>query len=128
MFVHHSESAFHEVSNDSTIVRNFVDAVVREATAINSDAKKECVRKAIERSGLSWAVIENERKDFIVGKLRVIAELDVNQCNELFEKLDEMIPIAPEKERQNRILKMRSVFYQKWIMKCMYIVSDCSRH
>ena len=120
VFVHHSESAVQEVSNDSTIVRNFVDAVVREAIAINSDVKEECVREAIERSALSWEVIENERKDFIVGKLRVIAELDENQCNELFKKLDGMIPIAPETERQNRISEMRSVFYQKWIMKCMY--------
>ena len=128
MFVHHSESAVHEVNNDSTIVKNFVDAVVRQATAINSDVKKECVRETIERSGLSWAVIENQRKDLIVEKLRAIAELDETQCNELFEKLDGMIPIAPETERRNRILQMRRVFYQKWIMKCMYSVSDCFRY
>ena len=55
-----------------------------------------------------------------MGKLIVIAELDETQCDELFEKLDGAVPIAPEMERQKRIFKKRDIFYQKWIMKCMY--------
>ena len=120
VFVHHSESAVHAVNNDSTALEKLVDVVVREATAINSDVKEECVREGIERIGLSWEVIENQRKDVIVGKLRVIAELDENQCHELFKKLDRAVPIAPEMDRRNRILLMKRIFYRQWIMKCMY--------
>ena len=109
-------------------METFADAVVREATVINSNVDEDSVRKAIQCGSLSWKVIENQRKDVIVGKLRVIAELDDNQCTALFQKLDGMIPIAPVTERRNRISQMRSVFYQKWIMKCMHSVSDCFRY
>ena len=128
MFVLYSESTTRELNSGSVAVENFVDAVVREATAINSNVDKNSVREAIERGGLSWKVIENQRKDFIVGQLRAIKKLDESQCNALFQKLDGMIPIPPETERRSSILKMRDIFHQKWIMKCMYSVSDCFRH
>ena len=120
MFIRHSENRIHEVNDEKSNVESFDNVVIREATAINSNVKEDSVRRAIERGALSWEMIENQRKDFIVGKLRVIAELDETQCNTLFRKLDGMIPIAPEMKRRNSILKMRRIFYQKWIMKCVY--------
>ena len=124
-FTHHPENRVHEVNDEKANVESFDDAVIREATAINSKVKGECVREAIELGGLSWGMIENQRKDFIVGKLRVIAELDETQCNTLFEKLDGAVPIAPEMERRNRVLQIRRMFHQKWIMKCMYSAFNC---
>ena len=58
-FIHHPENRVHAVSDENCNVESFDDAVIREATAINSNVKKECVREAIELGGLSWEMIEN---------------------------------------------------------------------
>ena len=60
----------------------------------------------------------------MVEKLKDIGNLDDSQCDKLFDKMDGMIPIDPKRRRRECVLKMKSIFYEKWITKCMYSVFD----
>ena len=98
---------------------DFTDVLVREAIAINSNVEAQSVCSAIEKYGLSWKMVEKQREKVVVERLRAIKNLDESQCNELFDKMDQMVPIDRDTHRRNCIVE------RNWIMKCMYNVSAC---
>ena len=101
---------------------------MRKANGINPNVEEQSVRNAIENGALSWTMIEDQSKEVVVERLRAIDDLDDDQCNELFEKLDRMIPTDPETKRREHILEVRTQFYEDWVMKCMYGVFECSQY
>ena len=102
-----------------------MDVLLREVDAIDPTVTAESVENMIEYGGLSWAEVESQRKEVVVGKLRAIGNLDEHQCGKLFDKLDVMMSIDPEIKRRNSILFARRFFHGKWITKCMYSAFDC---
>ena len=118
------ERRLHELESDEHSEEDFADILVREAISINSNVKEESVRSAIDEGGLSWAVVEDLRKEDVVERLRVIQNLDESQCNELFDKMDGMVPVERDTKRRNCIIGL------SWITRCMYShysVSMCSQ-
>ena len=99
---------------------DFANVLVREATSINSKVEAQSVCSAIQKCGLSWKMVENQRKKTVVERLRAIENLDESQCNELFDKMDQMVPIDGDTERRNCIVE------RTWIMKCMRTISLCT--
>ena len=115
-----SEARIHELKDEKPAVEEFADVLLREAKALNRDVVEQSVRVAVDVGSLSWTVIEDQRKEFVVEKLRAIGNLDESQCNELFDKMDGMVPINSETKRRNVILSMKGDFHETWIMKCMF--------
>ena len=120
-----SEVQIHESKDEKPATDDFADVLIREAKAFNHDVEEQSVRAAVDVGGLSWTVIENDRKEFVVGRLRGIGHLDESQCNELFDTMDGLVPFPPETARRNCILSMKRDLHEKWIMKCMYSVFEC---
>ena len=100
-------------------MEDFADALICEATAINSKVEAQSVCSAIEKYDLSWKMVENQRKKLVLERLRTIENLDESQCDELFDKMDQMVPIDRDTQRRNCIVA------RNWIMKCMYSASAC---
>ena len=121
-----SEGRIHELKYEKPATDDFADVLIREAKAFNHDVEEQSVRAAVAVGGLSWTVIENERKELVVDRLRAIGHLNESQCNELFDKMDRLVAIspAPETERRNCILSMKRDFHEKWVVKCMYCVFE----
>ena len=102
-------------------MEEFGDVLLREVAVMDSNVSAQSVRNVIASGRLSWAVVEGHRKEFVVEILKDIDDLDESQCNELFDKMDRMVPIDPEEARRKSVLSMKRVLYEKWIMKCMYV-------
>ena len=121
------EGRIRELKDEKPAMGDFIDVLIREATALNRGIEEQSVRVAVDVGELSWTVVEDQRKDSVVERLRAIGHLDESQCNQLFDKMDGMVPINAEaKRRRNLILSIKRDFHKKWIMKCMYSVSECS--
>ena len=107
-------------------MEDFGDALLRKVSVMNPNVSPESVRNVVKSGQLSWVTVEDQKKEFVVEILREIEDLDESQCNELFDKMDGMVPIEIESEeaRRNCALSIKSIFYEKWIMKCMYSVSE----
>ena len=116
------ECRLHELESDKQAVEDFADILVREATSINFDVDEESVRSAIDERGLSWAVVEDRRKEVVMQRLQVIQNLDESQCNELFDKIDGMVPVERDTKRRQCIVELN------WMTKCMYSCSECSQY
>lgn len=108
----------HVIADEEAAVKDFAEILVHEATTINSNVVDQAIRTAIDKSGLSWAVIEDQRKEIIVARLREIVNLDEVQCVKLFHELDQMIPIEGNIKRWECFVEMI------WITKCMYSVLE----
>ena len=108
-------------------MEDFSDALLRKVSVMAPNVSAESVRNVVKSSRLSWAIVENQRKEFVVERLREIEDLDESQCKELFDKMEGMVPneIDSEDARRNCALSIKNIFYEKWIMKCMYSVSEC---
>lgn len=100
--------------------RSFANALIRAATAINSNVKEQSVRKAIQRGPLSWTTVEDQKKVITVGRFLGIEHLDEDQCNKLFDIIDGMIPKGWRWRRKDFVDAMKTMFYEKWLMKCTY--------
>ena len=61
---------------------------------INIDSKS--VHKMVKMHGLSWVMVEDRNKDFVVKRLKKIVNLDETQCNDLYRTMDSMTPIVQE--------------------------------
>ena len=107
-------------------MEDFGDALRREVSVLDPNVSAESVRNVVKSGRLSWAIVENQRKEFVVEILKDIEDLDESQCNELFDKMDGMVPfeIDSEDARRNCALSVKNIFYENWIMKCMYSVSE----
>ena len=91
-----------------------MEFLYREASAINSNVEEESVREVVELGGLSWEMIEDQRKEVVMGRLRAIGHLDESQCDVLYHKM------VSERSVKREAIKH---LFKSWIMKCMYIVS-----
>lgn len=111
-----------DLENDKSTM-SFVEALLRETAIINPNLSVESVMKAIQDGNLSWTFVENQRKNVVVERLGVIQGFDEIQCCRLFEKLDGMIPTHWIEEKSNAIAAIKNIFYECWLMKCMYSVS-----
>ena len=120
-----TERNLNELENEKNNMENFEVCLLREVTDINSNLTVEAVRKAVEHSGLSWDIFEDQRKKDIVEKLQSIANLNESQCNTLFDNLNEIRPNELKRKKRDSILSMKRDFYEKWILKCMYSLSEC---
>ena len=118
-FVNFSECQLRDCEEEKDAVDDFADVLVREATAIDSKVEAQSVSSAIHKCGLSWQIMENQRKKVVVERLREIGNLNESQCNDLFDKMDEMVPIDRDTQRRNCIVE------RKWIMKRMCTLSAC---
>ena len=101
-------------------MKNFQVLLLGEVSAIDSNATIESVENVVGRDGLSWEMFEYQRKEDIVEKLKAIDNLDESHCAVLFDKLNEMRPTELNRKHRDCILSIKSDFYEKWIMKCMY--------
>ena len=108
-FTYLTESQLRKLENENPANDNFADILLREANAINSKVDAQSVCSAME--------IEDQKKVSVVDRLTAIIRL--------FDKIDGMVPIDSKRERRDYIIKMKRIFYEKWIMKCMYRI--CSR-
>ena len=113
-----ADNRMREIQDEKPVLGHFADVLIREAIAMNANINEQSARNVIESSALSWAVMENQRKEVIVERLRAIEHLDESQCNELFDKMDKWILQQPNK-RQDCIVALNR------IMKCMCSVSVC---
>lgn len=114
------ESRAQELEDDELSKEMFVDALFREAKALNSDVDERSVRVAINDGDLSWAVIEDQKKHVMVQTLRGIENLDESQCKNLFEKMDGLVPTKRRWMRRACALRMKSNFCEK----CMCCISE----
>ena len=106
-------------------VENFGVLLLRLVTDINSDVTSESVQNVVENRGISWEMFEYQRKEDVVKKLKAIKNLNESQCDELFDKMNGMRPTEMKRNKRNCILSIKRDFYENWIMKCMYSVSEC---
>ena len=120
-YAHHAERRICDLKNEILEEHRvtFVDAVIRAATAINSNVNEQSVRNAIEHNSLSWTDIVNQRKVITTGQFSAIGHLDEDQCDKLFDIIDGMIPKGWRQQRQILVDTMKFIFYEKWLMKCM---------
>ena len=119
-FVHLSECQLRAFEEEKVAVPNFADVLVREANSINSSVETESVCSVIQKFDLSWKTMANQRRKFVVKRLRAIEDLDESQCNQLFDRMDQIVPIDWDYQRRKCILE------RLWIMKCMCSLSACS--
>ena len=106
----------HILHSEHHLQDGIVEFLLREATAINSNVEEKSVQEVVELGGLSWQMIEDQRKGVVMGRLRAIGHLDETQCNELYHKME--LDISRYREIVIR-------YYNSWFMKCMNSVSDC---
>ena len=122
--INYSESYLNKMENENNNVEHFEVCLLREVTNINPNLTMESIRKAVEHGGLSWEIFEDQRKEDIVEKLQDIDSLNESQCNTLFDNLNGMRPNELKRTKRDYILSMKCDFYEKWIMKCMYSISE----
>ena len=118
-FINLSECQLHAFEEAKVAVDHFADVLVRKAIAINSKVEAESVINVIKNGGLSWKMVKNQRKNVVVQRLRAIENLDESQCNELFDKMDQTVPVDRDTQRRNCIVE------RKWIMKCTCCLFAC---
>ena len=63
-------------------------------TVITSRSKSEVVEHVVEKSGLSWEVIENQSREYVMAILRTIDGLNEDQCSTLYQRIDEKTSIV----------------------------------
>lgn len=100
-------------------MEKFADVLFREASSLNPDVEQQSVRDVVEVCDLSWMMIEDQRKEVVVERLRTIGNLDDSQCNQLFETLNGMVPVDRKAKGRTHFLNAKKNFYEKWIMKRM---------
>ena len=121
----YSEHNLNEMEIEKDSAENFEVCLLRQVSAINSNVISESVQKAVEHVDFSWEMFEYQRKEVVLERLKTIENLNESQCNELFDKMNGMKPTEMRRKRRNCVLSVKRDFYENWIMKCMYSVSEC---
>ena len=106
-------------------VENLGGLLLRQVSAINSNVTRESVRNVVKYGGLSWEMFEYKRKEDVLEELKAIEDVNESRCDELFDTLNEMRPTEMKRKKRDCILSIKRDFYDLWIMKCMYSVSEC---
>ena len=75
----------------------------------------QCIQRTVKEANLSWDMVEDRDRKFVVKILRTIEDLDEDQCNTLYQRIDGMTPIVMEM----KIRDIKTYIYDRWIMKCM---------
>ena len=86
---------------------------------MNSDVNVQSLRNVIEDSGWSWDMVDDHDREFVMKRLRTIEDLDEDQCNELYRKIDDVTSIAVGRELSQWLYRVKKILNDKWIQKCM---------
>ena len=90
--------------------------VKRDAIA---EMQPDVVQCMVEESDLSWKMVENQSRESIMKILRTITDLNEDQCNTLYQRLDEKTSIVFGRKMSQWLRDVKNVLYDKWICKCM---------
>ena len=89
--------------------QSFSAVLLRELTAMNINVDSKSVHH------VSWEMVEDRNKDFVVKRLKKIVNLDETKCNDLYRTIDSMTPIVQEENLRD----IKQGLYEEWILKCM---------
>ena len=99
--------------------QNIATVLVQESIALNSNVNIKAVQTMVTDSALSWDMIDDQHREFVMKRLRIIEDLDEDQCNALYRKIDDMAFIVVGRKMAEWLRDIKSTLDGKWIQKRM---------
>ena len=96
--------------------QTFSEILTKEAIAVNPNVNIESIQSVIEESGLNWYMIEDQSRASVLKILQNIDDIDEDQSNVLYERMDALAPIHLD----IFVNEIKRNVYDQWILKRMF--------
>lgn len=110
-----------ETSFDSLLMQqreneNISDALARSVLAFKANLDRRSVANALTNSDLSWKVIQEENKVFVMERLQNILNLSM-----VYDSMKRSEPNMLTLQIKRRLRMINTNIYRKFLSKCMFV-------